>query len=587
MPSFYASIHEIVGELMYADNFFIALYDDRRSLINFAFYRDEVDLDVPDPNRWEPLGSGEGAGLTGYLLRRGEPVLWTREEYQQIVQRGDADLIGEMGVDWMGVPLRSDGRTIGAVVTQSYREDRHHSARDLELLAFVAQHIGTALTRARAIEETRQRNAELAIVNEVGQALAKQLDFDGILEAVGARAAQALNVDGLSIAIHDREADVTRFLYWIDGGKRRRDMEGKVLGDPLTAEILRSGRPLRIQSAAEAIELGMPFKVEGTESYLGAPIPAADRPIGVIAMGTNEPNTYTEADERLLTTFATAMGQALENARLFEETKRLLAETDERAAELAIINSVQQGLAENLEMQAMYDLVGDKIREIFDAQVVDIGIIDRDADLMRYPYTIERGVRLPDQPTKLADSAILTHLIDTRQPLSIPDFEIWDREHVGHTVVQGENSKSALFAPLLGAGEVRGRISIQNLDRTHAYSERDLRLLTTLAAEPERGARERTAVRRDEAAARGDRRACRRAGHHQQRAAGPGREPRHAGHVRPGRRQDPRDLRCPGRRHRHHRPRRQPVSSAIRTRSSAASDTRMSPRRWMGHSSST
>ena len=41
----------------------------------------------------------------------------------------------------------------------------------------------------------------------------------------------------------------------------------------------------------------------------------------------------------------------------------------QRAAELAIINSVQEGLASKLDMQGIYDLVGDKIREIFDAQV--------------------------------------------------------------------------------------------------------------------------------------------------------------------------------------------------------------------------
>ena len=44
-------------------------------------------------------------------------------------------------------------------------------------------------------------------------------------------------------------------------------------------------------------------------------------------------------------------------------------DTEERAAELAIINSVQEGLASKLDMQAIYDLVGDKIREIFDAQI--------------------------------------------------------------------------------------------------------------------------------------------------------------------------------------------------------------------------
>ena len=53
MTSVYEEIHETVGALMYADNFYIALYDERRGLVNYPFYRDEVDLDVPHPAVWE------------------------------------------------------------------------------------------------------------------------------------------------------------------------------------------------------------------------------------------------------------------------------------------------------------------------------------------------------------------------------------------------------------------------------------------------------------------------------------------------------------------------------------------------------
>ena len=79
----------------------------------------------------------------------------------------------------------------------------------------------------------------------------------------------------------------------------------------------------------------------------------------------------------------------------------MLAETNERAAELAIINSVQEGLAAKLDMQSMYDLVGDKIHEIFDAQVVDIGLYDTKPGMISYPYSIERGVRSYDEPTSI------------------------------------------------------------------------------------------------------------------------------------------------------------------------------------------
>src|SRR4029450_12293646 len=76
-------------------------------------------------------------------------------------------------------------------------------------------------------------------------------------------------------------------------------------------------------------------------------------------------NAFSESDVNLLSTLASSMSVALENAHLFDETQRLLKVTEQRAAELQIINSVQQGLASKLELQDIYDLVGNKICEIF------------------------------------------------------------------------------------------------------------------------------------------------------------------------------------------------------------------------------
>ena len=80
---------------------------------------------------------------------------------------------------------------------------------------------------------------------------------------------------------------------------------------------------------------------------------------------------------RLLTTVAARMGVALENARLFDETQRLLKETEQRAAELAVINSIQEGMAAELDFQAIVDLVGDKLREVFNTGDIGIRWYDR------------------------------------------------------------------------------------------------------------------------------------------------------------------------------------------------------------------
>jgi GAF domain-containing protein/DNA-binding response OmpR family regulator len=652
MTAFYAAIHEIVGELIYADNFFIALYDEARQRINFPFYRDEVDPDIPDPNFWEPFGEGNAAGSTAYVLRHGRPELLSSQRLKELAETDEVRMVGAESLEWMGAPLKSDERIVGVVAVQTYREDRTYNQADLELLTFVAQHIGTALSRARAIEETRQRNAELslvnevgaavasqlefdkiidlvgerireifnvqtgyialydaatqmisfpyqfdrgerlprepmplgagltsrvliskeplrlgrnedadalgalvvgspdaeswlgvpilagdrvlgaiglermerdafddaderllstlassmgvalenarlfnetsqrnaelAIVNEIGEALAKQLDFDAIIDLVGDRIAEVFSSDSVGIGLYDAETRIISFPYSFDRGTAV-PIEPIELGPGLNSEVIRTAEPLRI-GTNEEMAAHNPITVprfEGDEdqslSWLGVPIVASGRVLGTVNLEREESNAFSEADERLLSTLASSMGVALENARLFDETKRLLTETDERAAELAIINSVQEGLAQNLDMQSMYDLVGDKIREIFDAQVVDIGIYHADRATISFPYSIERGARLPDEEIQVEQSYMSRTVLETKQILHIPDIPAWQAENDVAQSIQGEVPLSVVLAPMIVGGEVRGRISLQNLDRTDAFSDADLRLLSTLA----------------------------------------------------------------------------------------------------------
>ncbi len=99
------------------------------------------------------------------MLRTGEPQLLDYERWTGLVARGEIEALGVTVEEssWLGVPLKSsNGRTVGVLAVQSYTKDFQYTEQDKDLLAFVGQHVGSALSRARAIEETRQRNAELA-----------------------------------------------------------------------------------------------------------------------------------------------------------------------------------------------------------------------------------------------------------------------------------------------------------------------------------------------------------------------------------------------------------------------------------------
>ena len=370
MQEFYAAVHAIVGELMYAANFYIALYDEERRLINWPYYVDELDDDMPDPNKWDAFGDRQARGTTAYVLRTGEPQLIPTSGTRTDRRRGRSSCVGVMTEEsaWVGVPLQAEGKTIGALVVQSYSAEHQYTEEDRDLLAFVGQHVGAALSRARAIEETRQRNAELAL-----------------------------------------------------------------------------------------------------------------------------------------------------------------------------INSVQAALAGELELQAIYDVVGDKIREVFDAQVVDIAIYDETSGLIHFPYSIERGVRFPDEPIELIGFRQARDR-DARAAADQRGRRGRGRAATATRVLSGEMPKSVLYVPLVAGGSVTGVISLQNIDREHAFSASDVQLLRRWPEASASRSRTRGSAR--------DPPAQRRARADQQRSGGARGRARAAGDLRRRRRQDSGDLRRSGRRHR-------------------------------------
>ena len=224
--------------------------------------------------------------------------------------------------------------------------------------------------------------------------------------------------------------------------------------------------------------------LQGEHREVGRVRPDARRRRGHRRHQPPEPRHYdafTEADVRVLSTLAGSLSVALENARLFDETKRLLQEADDRAAQLQITAGIQQGLAARIDIQAMCDLVGDRLGELFDAQVFDIAILDREEHRFHFPYTIERGTRFPDSSTPY--QGIRKHVMETRRPLVINERAAERAVELGQPPVrQGEAPKATLWAPLIVAGEAAGVVSVQNLDRENPFGEADVTLLESIAA---------------------------------------------------------------------------------------------------------
>lgn len=153
----YRQIHQIIGELMPARNFYIALHDTDTDLIHFPYY-----VDVRDPT---PQPRPPGRGLTERVMGTGQPLLATPQVLRSLAARGVIPK-GSPALIWLGVPLRIQGRPIGVMAIQDYENPEVFGDREKEVLFYVAEQVGAAISRKSA---ERELHRALAKERELGE----------------------------------------------------------------------------------------------------------------------------------------------------------------------------------------------------------------------------------------------------------------------------------------------------------------------------------------------------------------------------------------------------------------------------------
>jgi signal transduction histidine kinase/DNA-binding response OmpR family regulator len=185
-------------------------------------------------------------------------------------------------------------------------------------------------TVATRTQEISARAAELATVNRITQALSSQLDKDALIQLVGEQVREVFRASIAYVALLDRATMMIRFPYLYG-----EELAPIPYGEGMTSQIIRSGQPLLINRDFDSNreELGVKLIGRQPASYLGVPIRAGGEVVGVISVQSMEQEgRFTEADQRLLSTIATAVGVTFHNAKLYEAARAARASAEQADA---------------------------------------------------------------------------------------------------------------------------------------------------------------------------------------------------------------------------------------------------------------
>ena len=148
LEELYQLVHTIVGELIPAKNFFIAIYDEMTGMIHYPYRVDEID--------GNPGSRKFVKGLPEYVIRSGKPVLIDPELRAKLEAQGEVKTVGTPGLDWLGVPLKTaSNKVFGVMGVQTFTERVRYTEKDQEILTFVSNQVAMAIERKQAEETSK------------------------------------------------------------------------------------------------------------------------------------------------------------------------------------------------------------------------------------------------------------------------------------------------------------------------------------------------------------------------------------------------------------------------------------------------
>ncbi len=346
-------------------------------------------------------------------------------------------------------------------------------------------------------QEVAQRLFEIETIHDISQASASRLKLNALLEFVGEKVLQTFKVQGVYIALYDKQDNTLHIPYW-QVYDERLNRPPVPFGKGLSSIIFNTKQSLVINNNYEqrSAELGVVRVPDSRGSvpkaWVGVPMIVGDEVIGILsAQNYQTENVFTDDTVRLLTTIAANFGIALQNARLYEamqqrasELQLLHQEAEQHVEELANINAISQAAASHLEINSLLDLVGEKIYQIFQAQVIYIALYDEQSGLIHIPYWQSPEGRNERRTIRLGEG-LTSIVIRSGQPLLIDhDYEQRSAELgvIRVPTLSGTLPKSWLGVPMRLGDKIIGVLGVQDFNKEYAYSVADMRLLGTIAA---------------------------------------------------------------------------------------------------------
>jgi len=228
------------------------------------------------------------------------------------------------------VPVESEAKQewLGTLLLLSRRHDAL-SGDQLRALKALGEQLALGIRHARLYRRAQERLARLEALRDIDRAIMQRMDLTEVLHVVVNRVPREMGGDAVAISLLDREGERPRvFAIRLPNGTFL-EQEAFDVAESLLYRLVERREPVIIHDLTQDPRLQMHrhlIRNGPLVSYLGVPMVARDRTVGILHILTTKPWVFAEEDIAFFRTLAGQAAIAVENARLFEELSEELAE---------------------------------------------------------------------------------------------------------------------------------------------------------------------------------------------------------------------------------------------------------------------
>lgn len=468
IQNIFSAVNGKVLSLIKPDRFYIALYDSRKNKVEFPWVSENATKSV-----WETRQLAENQ-LPDEVLSQGVSLHYEQDVTEQIQSSKLTYWPGDkIPASWLGVPIVFEGKTLGAIIVESFTPGAFDQ-RAASLLVTIAGQMATAIERARLDERLERQIKSLSVVNEVTRGLSSDIkDIEKeVLQLVYEQASHLMHTENMYIALYDRVTNMVRFpLMFVDG--KATEIPPRKAGSGRTEEIISTKKPLFIETRKASVAW---YQQAEREEYLGDPLASwigvpminRDRVIGVIAAYHNtEDFVYTEDDLHILSLLATEAAIVIDNAQLLEQERH-------QSEKLKALQSISLQITSQLELKELLGMIAEKANNLMGASFTTLFLYDDETH--EFVGGVRRGAK--DEPQFPTKKSYVYRIADEKMILWDSGNE--ENKRFSLVLVDGCKSKAFIGLPLIYGKNTVG-VLLVNYFMEHEFSPDEKDVISLLA----------------------------------------------------------------------------------------------------------